>query len=352
MRVKPSQLVTGCILLNDVIGKTDQPIMTKQTVLSKKHITVLKKFLVDYVDVSRKLNNGEVFEPAVHETKQPSASFLTHYLSVVDAYKNLFTGWQNNVPIDMASIRNTLMPLLERMTDITRVVHTLHRYATKKDYFFHHGVSVAILSAYIGKKMGYSKGEWLQLGLAGFLSDIGMAKIRPDIRFKTDVLNDAEYQEVKKHPIYSYRMIEQQPTVSHAAKLGILQHHERVDGSGYPLGLKKNKIHRFARIIAVCDIYHAMISERYYKDKQSPFLVIDELHREQFSKLDPQIVQTFIESLINLSTGVHVRLSNGQTGVIVFIQPNAPTRPIVKLDANGDMIALQDNPDLFIAETL
>lgn len=147
-------------------------------------------------------------------------------------------------------------------------------------------------------------------------------------------------------------MIEQQPTVSHAAKLGILQHHERVDGSGYPLGLKKNKIHRFARIIAVCDIYHAMISERYYKDKQSPFLVIDELHREQFSKLDPQIVQTFIESLINLSTGVHVRLSNGQTGVIVFIQPNAPTRPIVKLDANGDMIALQDNPDLFIAETL
>src|SRR5699024_4779276 len=119
----------------------------------------------------------------------------------------------------------------------------------------HHGVSVAILSAYIDKKMGFSKDKCLQHGLSCFLCDISMAKIRPDIRFKTDVLNDAEYQEVKKHPIYSYRMIEQQPTVSHAAKLGILQHHERVDGSGYPLGLKKNKIHRFARIIAVCDIY-------------------------------------------------------------------------------------------------
>src|SRR5699024_1834814 len=111
MRVKPSQLVTGCILLNDVIGKTDQPIMTKQTVLSKKHITVLKKFLVDYVDVSRKLNNGEVFEPTVHETNHPSASFLTHYLADVYAYKNLFTGSQNSFPIDMASIRNTLMTL-------------------------------------------------------------------------------------------------------------------------------------------------------------------------------------------------------------------------------------------------
>src|SRR5699024_1127800 len=153
----------------------------------------------------------------------------------------------------------------------------------------------------IGKKMGYSKGEWLQLGLAGFLSDIGMAKIRPDIRFKTDVLNDAEYQEVKKHPIYSYRMIEQQPTVSHAAKLGILHHHERVDGSGYYLDLKKKQIQRFTRIIAVCDIYHAMISERYYKDKQSPFLFIDEWHREQISKLDPQMVQRLIESLIKLS---------------------------------------------------
>src|SRR5699024_86623 len=138
MRVKPSQLVPGCMLLNDVIGKTDQPIMTKQTALSKKHITVLKKFLVDYVDVSRKLNNGEVFEPAVHETKQPSASFLTHYLSVVDAYRKRFTAWQCSVRIYMSSIRYILMPLLERMTDITRVVHKLHPYATKKDYFFHH----------------------------------------------------------------------------------------------------------------------------------------------------------------------------------------------------------------------
>src|SRR5699024_9421355 len=98
--------------------------------------------------------------------------------------------------------------------------------------------------------------------------------------------------------------------------------------------------------------YHAMICERYHQNRQSPFQVITELQQEQFSRLDPEVVHTFIESLANLTVGTSVKLSNHKTGVIVFTQSKEPTRPIIKLDGTGKMISLQDNPDLYIEDIL
>lgn len=360
MRVSPSQLVPGCILLRDVNGKTNRPIIPKNTELTEKHITVLHKFLVEHVDVSNLLNNGAPFKPdSIDEkTESPESEstinffqlpFKEHYLYVVNEYKKLFKSWRNKKTIESLAVRNLILPLFDRMDEIGSEVYTLHQYANKKDYFYHHSVSVSVLSAYLGKKMGYQKGEWLQIGLAGLLSDVGMVKLGDFAFNKEGVLTNEEKLEIRNHPTYSYRMVEHISSIPYAVKLAVLQHHERKDGSGYPLGLSQDKIHGFARIIAVCDMYHAMTSDRIYREKQSPFKVIEELQKDQFSKLDPRVVQVFVDAIANFSIGTKVVLSTDQVGEIVFIDQKQPTRPIVRLD-NGEIITLSNHHNLHIKE--
>ncbi|MFD2045620.1 HD-GYP domain-containing protein [Ornithinibacillus salinisoli] len=365
MRVNPSQLVPGCVLLRDVLGKTNRPIIPKKTVLTKEHIKILEKFLIETVDVSEKLQDGKLYKPNPEEkpkektksTKKKDIqldklSFEDHYLYVVATYQKLFDTWRNNAPIDMVIVRNLIIPLINRMDDIGSAIYTLHNFTNKKDYFYHHSVSVSIIAAFIGKKMGYEKGEWLQIGIAGLLSDAGMAKLSPSLLQKEGSLNQTERAEVIKHPTYSYRLLEHLSSVTYAIKLAVLQHHERIDGSGYPLGLSKEKIHNYARIIAVCDTYHAMTSERMYKEKQSPFRVIEELQKEQYTKLDVIVVQTFIEAISNFSVGTKVSLSNNQIGEIVFMEPNQPTRPMIRLDKSDEIISLSNHHTLFIQEII
>ncbi|MGY0694171.1 HD-GYP domain-containing protein [Virgibacillus sp. FSP13] len=364
MHVNPSQLIPGCVLIRDVMGKTSRPIIPKNTVLTEQHITILHKFLIESVDVAAKLEDGELFKPThVHkEQKQNTStdkeinhtaeSFLDHYMHVVKRYKKLFNSWQNHGAINMPMVRKLVIPLIERISEIGSDIFRLNHYVQKQDYFYHHSVSLGILSAYIARKMGYQKGEWLQIGLAGFLCDCGMSRVNPNIVMKEDDLSSVELDEIKKHPTYSYRLIEQKPTITNAVKLAVVQHHERMDGSGYPLGLSKEKIHSYARIIAVCDLYHAMTCERLYRERQSPFKAIEQLQNDQFSQLDHQVVQAFIKNLTNFSTGTKVRLSNHHIGEIVFIEEKDPTRPIVRLDETNEIITLKSEPSLYIDEIL
>ncbi|WP_430789520.1 HD-GYP domain-containing protein [Virgibacillus flavescens] len=364
MRVEPSQLVPGCVLLNDVTGKSNKAIIPKKTTITEQHITILEKFFITYVDVGSKLSDGKVYSPSiVQKKKEPvkkqqqtkdvsQLSFGEHYQYVVENYKKLFTAWQNNIAVDMPAVRKLIIPLFERMDQDDVNVFTLHMYSNKNDYMYHHSVAVSILAAFLGKKLGYSNGDYTQIGLAGFLSDCGMAKITPSIINKTTYLYEQEVSQMKNHPTYSYRMVEHVPTITQLVKLAILQHHERMDGRGYPLGVQKDKIHAYSRIIAVCDMYHAATCERVYQSKQSPFQAMEDIARSKYNHFDHQVAETFIKSLANFAVGTKVKLSNGDVGEIVFAEDNFPTRPMVKVTKSEEIVTLKNNPDIYIEELL
>ncbi|WHX25573.1 HD-GYP domain-containing protein [Virgibacillus halodenitrificans] len=365
MRVEPTQLVPGCVLIKGVKGKTSKDLIPQKTTLTEEHITVLKKFLVPSVEIAAKLATGEMFEPssilrqegpakekASNIENSTKLSVKDLYNQTVEEFKKLFSGWQNGVPLDLPAVRKLMIPLLERLDEWDNEVFSLSNLAISKDYFYHHCVAVGIISAYIGRKMGYRHGEYLQIGLAGFLSDSGMAKIDSAIIVKKGSLTHAEMASIKKHPTYSYRFVENSSMLTKQVKLAILQHHERMDGSGYPLGLTQKKIHMYARIIAVADQYHAMTCSRPYQDSQSSFHVVEQLQKDQYLKLDPRVVHTFMEGIANFSNGSRVQLSDLRTGEIVFIEPNQPTRPIIKIDGTEELISLQNNPSLYIQAIL
>lgn len=360
MRVEPSQLVPGCLLIKDVIGKTSRPIIPNNTALTEEHLFILDKFLVDSVDVSAKLSDGKAFKPKavikeekkVKEKNFADSLFIDHYLDVVQNYKKLFISWRNNMPIDIQVIRTLLIPLFDRIDDIGFRIYNLHQYATTEDYIYHHSVSVALLSAYIAKRMGYAKGETLQIGLTGILSDSGMAKIDPTILKRSGKLRRAEQIEIKRHPGYSYRLVESLTAITQMVKLAVSQHHERLDGSGYPLGLSSDKIHSYARIVAVCDTYHAITCNRVYQNNQSIFKVIEVLQTEQFTKLDPEVVQTFVHGLTNLLVGARLKLSNDKIGKVIYVEDNNPTKPIIQLEDDQQIVSMENETTLSIVEVL
>lgn len=147
-------------------------------------------------------------------------------------------------------------------------------------------------------------------------------------------------------------MIKGIPGVTDGVLVGVLQHHEREDGSGYPMGLNSKKIHKFSRIIAVIDIFHAMASERYYKLKQSPYKVVELIIKDNFGKYDIKIVQLLCSLVTNFTIGKKVRLNNNDIGEVIFIELQSPTRPMIKIQKSNEYIKLANRSDLYIEEVL
>ncbi len=366
MRIEPSQLIPGCILLKEVRGKTNRTIIPENTALTEEHITILEKFLIESVDVSSTLANGEAFQVKPVQTKkkqqvkkqspfdnQKTVPFMEHYINVSAAYKEQFQKWQNGMPIDISTVRKFIMPLLERTETMdAEKIYRLHKYSTQEDYMYFHSVAVSLLSAFIGRKMGLSKGEWLQSGIAGLLSNCGMVRGDPTVLTKKDTLTANEWQAIKNHPTASYRMIEHLPTITSGVKLGVLQHHERLDGSGYPLGITNEKIHLFAKIIAVSDTYHAITSNRIYAEKQSLLQAIEVIQKDRYMKFDAQVVSVLIDNFVHFSIGSKVILSNGKQGEIVFMEATKPTKPMIRITADDSIISLEQMPELYIEEVL
>ncbi|WP_453992609.1 HD-GYP domain-containing protein [Bacillus nitroreducens] len=355
MRVKTSQLQAGCIVSNDIFSLTNNPIILKKTVLTNEHIDVLQAFLIQDVHVESFLITGEPFTPEEQieeiEVLEKKNTIVEDFLKSVSQYKLLFHSWQAGALVDITKVRQTILPLFKRIKDNPNELLSLHTYTNRENYIYHHSITLGLLSGYLGRKLQYSEGDCYQLVIAGLLCDCGMAKIDPKILAKTSSLTQAEYSEIKKHPLYSYRMIEKIPLIKDSVKLAVLQHHERMDGTGYILGVTGEKMHRFGKIIAVADAYLAMISDRPYSNRHPSFKVLEEIRSESFGKFDMKVMDALTDIVCNISIGSNVKLSNGQIGEILFIDKIQPTRPLIKLSEN-ELFDLRNYRDIFIEEII
>lgn len=362
MRVKIDYLIAGCIVAEDVFGSTSYPIIRKNTILTNQLIDILNLFLIKSIEVEKTLVNGNLFLPAdVPQREFPKEAgndnpffgdidFTQLFLHTSQEYFKQFQLWQSGMPVDMVKMRLILLPLLKEKKRKSAELFSLHHLSNNKRYPYQHAVAVGLLCGYIADKLKYPEGDIIQAALAGILADCGMAKINPRVLQKKAALSIQEFAEIKNHPKYSYQMVHDLPLLREGAKIAVLQHHERLDGSGYPLSLKSNMIHPIAKIIAVADTYHAMTSERLYREKQSSFRVLELMKQDYFGKFDLTILQVLSSGVTNFSIGSKVRLSNGQFGKVLYLSDKSPTRPLIKLIDIEVILNLEENRDLYIDE--
>jgi HD-GYP domain-containing protein (c-di-GMP phosphodiesterase class II) len=134
---------------------------------------------------------------------------------------------------------------------------------------------------------------------------------------------------IRNHPIMGFQIVADMDVFEEDVLRGILSHHERQDGTGYPNHLKGDQISLFGRIIAIADIYDAMTSTKPYHSKSTPFKVVEEIEESSFCSLDPQICHVFLKNIINFYPGIMVRLNNEKVGEIIYVNPAERTKPIV-----------------------
>jgi HD-GYP domain-containing protein (c-di-GMP phosphodiesterase class II) len=345
MKIKREALRAGCTVTEDVYAKTNQPIIRKQTVLTDCHLKVLEAFLID--EVETETSEREVLQEKEKRISKEKPSFIERYLKAVADYKKTFEGWQSGEIVDVYTLHRLFVTLFDEAVMQPKELFCLHRYADKADYLFHHAVATALVSAFLGKKCGYPKADWQQIGLAGGLCDCGMAKVSLTFLKSERTPSAREREAIRQHPVYSYQMLKSHPALKEGARLAVSQHHEREDGSGYPLGMKGKQLHPFSKIVAVADSFHAMTCERSYRMGRSPFQVIEMLKEEQFGRFDLNVLQVLSKEMVCFSAGTKVRLTDQRHAEIVFIPPHTPTKPIVRLE-NGEMMTLTDHPELSV----
>ncbi|MEK5040614.1 HD-GYP domain-containing protein [Sporosarcina sp. FSL K6-3457] len=362
--IKTSDLRPGLVISEDIFVNTIYPILRKNTVVSPEHLEVLHVFGVKTVKIHERpvvkreeahnLDQENPVDPDDILSKIPmkQADLQTNYSEAVQNYKKEFMGWRAGIRPDIAKVRSIVIPLLEIFIEQKRMLTILNDMSDPKEYMYHHSIAVGILASAICGQMGFPKGQVLQLGLAGVLADCGMAKIDTAITEKAAFLTKNEFNEVKKHTVYSYQMIQDTPLLRQEMKLAILQHHERLDGSGYPRGDKMGQVSIFSQVLAVADVFHAMTSERIHRSKESPFKVIEMIKEEEFGKFDIKVVQALLDLVGNLSIGTRVELTNGEVGEVVFVHRDARLRPMIKKSEDGTILDLTTNRHIAVGKVL
>lgn len=207
----------------------------------------------------------------------------------------------------------------------------LHNMRHATDSIYAHSLNVGLISRMIGIWLNFPEEALDTLTLAGLLHDIGKTKIPEEILNKQGRLSDEEFALVKQHPQLGYDILKKQPLDSHIKK-SALMHHERCDGSGYPLGLTCEEIDDYALIIAIADVYDAMTAARLYRDPLCPFQVIAEFEKDGLQKYKPKYILTFLERIATTYQNNRVLLSNGQPARIVLLNRNQLSKPLVELN--------------------
>lgn len=284
-----------------------------------------------------KIRNLGIFRIKVYEqdenliTANSAELFKAQYKENVDTVKDILHDISNGKSIDLDKVNAVSDSIIVRINENRDIVNCINQIRSADEYTYAHSINVSLLSMLIGKWLRLDYESVRMLTQAGLLHDMGKSKVLPDILNKPGVLTREEFEEIKRHPIYGYRLVEASPDIDEDVKKAILTHHEREDGSGYPIGLKGDQLNIYAKIIAVADIYDAMTSNRAYREKESPFNVFEMMEKSTFGILDSKIVNTFLNNIAAYYIGDMVRLSSGDIAEIVYINPRHISQPLVKL---------------------
>lgn len=345
-RYKIGDVKPGMELGGSLITENRKFALGEGTILTASLIERLKGWGVDVVDIRQTVDTSAKEAPLTEAQEAVSSDYHDTVLSLKKSFETI--RFSKQVPYkEMKELADTS---LERFISTTGIFNHLQMVRRRDDYTFHHSVDVAVMCGVVGSWLGYRGDELKDLVLAGLLHDIGKTQIPLAILRKPAQLNPQEMEVMRLHTVRGYN-ITKDLGLPAAVNYAILQHHEREDGSGYPLQVKGDKIHPFAKIVAIVDIYDAMTSDKVYRKKTTPFAAVETVMRDMYDKLDPNICTIFLNNVRDYFIGNVVLLSDGREAEVVYLGKSISARPVVKAE-DGEFIDLEQRKGLSIIQVI
>lgn len=245
-------------------------------------------------------------------------------------------------PMDFDEMLKGVKSLITPGQTVIQYFDMLHNLRSSDDSVYSHSLNVAMISRILGKWLKWSSSDLDNLVIAGLLHDIGKITIPSEILNKEGKLTDEEFEQIRWHPRAGYDLIKDLKMDSRIKKAA-LQHHERCDGSGYPMQVDEIMLDDFAMVVAIADVYDAMTAARKYRAPLCPFQVIREFERDGYHKYKTEFLLTFLRHIATTYQNNRVILSDGQAAKIILLNQNSLSEPLVQLN-DGSCIDLASSP--------
>ena len=313
------------ILARSIINDEMMVILSEGTLLSKAHITRLAFLDIPFVYVKDEYELSEAFQN-VSALFDDGSAFVSEYKDVLHEARSIFEEAKSSgkAPVEKSKevVKDTIAPMAKQSGVMDYLLEVNHL-ATD---VYNHSVRVSIISGVLAKWMQLPQNETQEVILAGFL-----------------------HEAYEQHTVDGQMILSASSGLSEAVKRVALQHHEAMDGTGFPFGIGGNDIHLYARMIAVADLYDNITTEREGFRKETPFVAIDKITAEMYTKLDPTVCVPFLSNLKDSFLGSRVYLSNGLSGTIVRYANDYAARPLIRV-MDSELLDLNEYRDVQILE--
>ncbi len=313
-------LEPGMIVAEDILYH-DCPVLLKNTQLTKKHIDKLSLFTIPEIPVCS--DQDQIISILPKE--------LVLYKEAQETVHAFFQNIKFNQPLNMGSVDQVVQDITSSVYDDEHTFFQLSSLKNKDNYTYFHCLNVCIYAIIMAKHLHFSKEDTYLLSISALLHDIGKAHIPDGILLKPAKLSPTEFLIMRNHTVEGSSILKRHTTLPEVISQVALEHHEKWDGTGYPLKKKGTDIHLFSRIIGLVDTYDALTSERVYKPPEPQYKAGEYILSLSGYAYDPELVKVFLNHVAMYPIGATVLLTSGEVGSVVSVPPDVPWRPKVKV---------------------
>ncbi|MBA1334214.1 MAG: Metal-dependent phosphohydrolase [Firmicutes bacterium] len=321
-RISVDKIITGMRLSKSINLIDGRMLLSKGMPLKESYIDKLKNLGIYQVYIDDEISSDLHVDDVISEE--------TRFHARVQV-KKLMEDISSSGAIDLCPIGDTVNTIIDELIYNKNIMVNLDDVRSVDDYTFSHSVNVCVLSIITGINLGYNQTRIKEMGMGALLHDIGKTKVSNEIIKKPGFLHPVEMEEMKKHAEYGHEILKSFPEIGYTSRFVVLAHHERCDGSGYPLGLKGEETHEFVKVVAVADVFDALTSDRIYRRRVERQEAVEYLTSMSGKLFDCDIVKAFIRSVPVYPIGTIVELSTGQKAIVLDNNRDFPTRPRVRI---------------------
>lgn len=315
------KLQVNDVVAKDILNGEGKTLIKQGIKITRQSINFLRENLILYIYIEDEALNDIQTDPILDNLKQKTLAKLPRI------FGSIYTGNYTDARQNLESVDELINHIFEKKWVNTN----MYEIKTYDNYTYIHCLDTAIMVAFIGLEMKYEKSKLRDLCIAAILHDIGKIKIPNNILNKKSKLTDEEFALIKMHSVYGKEILEEVPFCTEAIIQGVYQHHERIDGKGYPTGTYDDEIGEFAKIISICDVFTAVSANRSYRQRFSPNDAYELILAGSGTKFDEGMVQKFRDVFFIYPLGACVKLTNGVEGYVVRQNKFFADRPVVRI---------------------